>query len=324
MNMFVDFYNDTDRKNFSTLKDSINKEKQAALKLRLKQKPFMSDLEYLLGAFLEMYEPYLKEIVCKLSERGYAIETSSGFGSNDSEYQSLDGHFSVDYVTKNRLEKNDIKVRDVHGYRSLVFLAEKIDLGYITQKWLRIIDLLPDKGALSSYSISPKAIQFRRKYASKNPFLQRQRLFERLENSIRLSMNADIQKRKTSNPNPNKLESNLGIFIEELEPQVKQAVLDLNKKGYSTDVSGFTDNCGDQMIAGDFQLDEQSVKRLQAMDVFVELNSSGYTKLQFAPKSASVSKIKKEWNEIASIFPNKHQIADASMTKKAREFRKKY
>ncbi len=324
MNTFINSYNPQDRKKYISLKNSVNREKIAALNKRLKSEPSMDDLEYLLGAFLEMYEPYLREIVVNLSKKGYVIETSSGFGSNNGEYQSLDGYFSVDYVTKNKLEKNGIKVRENNGYKSLVFKAEKLDLDYIKHKWLEIAALLPDKGVLTQASSSPQAVKIRRKYASKNPLLQKQRYFEKLEHNIQTIMLNDIKNRKIKNPKPDKLETRMGLFVEELEPQIRKAVLEMTRKGYSIDVSGFMNNPVDQMIEGDFNLEEKSIEKLKTIGVTVETNPSGYTRLQFSPKEADINKIKKQWNKIVSILPDKNRIADASMTHKARDFRMNY
>ena len=74
MNTYYHNSNLSDQKKYSTLKKSIDRERSIALKKRLKKEAFMTDMEYLSGAFMEMYEPYLKDIVCKLFEKGYSIE----------------------------------------------------------------------------------------------------------------------------------------------------------------------------------------------------------------------------------------------------------
>ena len=133
-----------------------------------------------------------------------------------------------------------------------------------------------------------------------------------------------MKRRKVKNPRPNKLESVLGLFIEELEPQVRQAVLNMNKKGYSTDASGFMENPCDQMIEGDFQINEKTKSSLEAHGVVVETNPSGYTRIQFSPQEANISKIKKKWDKIVSLLPEIKQAASTSMTRKARDFRITY
>lgn len=324
MNTNIHITNLSDQKKYSTFKKRIDKDRSLALKNRLKKQAFVTDMEYLSGAFLEMYEPYLKEIVFKLFEKGYAIETSSGFNSLNTQYQSLDGQFAIDYVTRNKLDKEGIKIRENDGVKSLVFWAENLDLDYIKQRWLQIIEILPDKGKMSKPSESPRAVLFRRKYLSRNPKLQKKRLFERLEFKIKTAVDQEVKKRKKINPHPNNIESRLGIFIEELQPQVRQAVLEINRKGYSTDLSGCINDACDQMIEGDFTLTENIISKLSLLGVKVESNPSGYTRLLFSPVEADIGKIKKQWSKIVSLLPSRNKIADYSMTKRSREFRIKY
>lgn len=324
MNTYFHALNLSDQKKYSSLKKIIDGERSKAIHKRLKEEAFVTDMEYLAGAFIEMYEPYLKDVVMRLFEKGYAIETSSGFGSLKAQYQSLDGHFSFDYITRNKLEKEGIKMRDNDGIKSLVFWADKLDLEFIKQKWMHVAEILPDKGKLTMPSESPKAISFRRKYISKNPKLQKRRLFERLEYKAQKTVKNDITRRKKINPHPSKLESRLGVFIEELEPQVRKAVVEMNRKGYATDLSGFMNNSCEQMIEGDFQLDKNTISKLKKLGIKVETNPSGYTRILFSPIEADLGKIKKLWNKAVSLLPIKNKIADSSMTRKARDFRMKY
>src|SRR3989338_2764751 len=99
MNGFVDVENNSLITALSSLGKSVNQYRKKALKKRLIRDPHFTDLEYLLGAFMEMYEPHLYDIVLKLSNRGYAIDSDSGFNGKYLEYQSLIGYISVDYVT---------------------------------------------------------------------------------------------------------------------------------------------------------------------------------------------------------------------------------
>ena len=308
----------------ASLKKISDKSRKKALKNRIIKHSPVSDFEYLLGAFIEMYDPYLTQIVSKFSEKGYALDPSSGFSGKFCEFQVISGYFPIDYITRNKLEKIGVKMREHHGSKSLIFWPEKPSLDEIKTKWMQIIDILPDKGVLKEPTNSPYAIAFRRKYVPKDPNLQKKRLFERLQYSTQRKIDNDVKLRKTQNPHPNNLESRLGFFIEELEPQVREAVLKMNKKGYSTDVSGFMDNTCEQMIEGDFLLEEKSIKKLEAFGVTVETNPSGYTRLQFIPGEADIKKIKKQWDKIVSLLPDKKRIADASMTRQAREFRVKY
>ncbi len=325
MNTLTYLSNQKAWKELALLKKVTDKKRKSALEIRLKKEPYINDLEYLLGAFIEMYEPHLKEIIYSFSEKGYAIDPSSGFAGKYSEYQSINGYISINYITRNKLEKINVKLRESDGFKSLIFWPEKADIEYIKDQWMKIIDLLPDNGVLASPANSFETNEFRRKYVPKDPILQKLRLFERLQYNIRKKIMNETKNRKIKNCKPTLLELNLGIFTEELETQVRSAVLALNKKGYSTDSSGFVEgNPCNQMIEGDFQLDEDTICNLNKENITVETNLSGYTSLQFSPPEADCKKIKKQWDKIISLIPNKKRVADSSMTRKSREFRLQY
>lgn len=324
MNISDVFSNQTLWDKFTALKKSCDKQRKTALKKRVVNQPHATDLEYLLGAFREMYEPHLEEIVHKLAEKGYAIDASSGFGGKNAEFQAMTGNFSIDYVTKNKLEKIGVKFREFNGSKSLIFWPEKATLADINAKWMKIVDALPDKGRLTAPSTSADAIMFRRKYIPQDPKFRKQRLFERLKFNTQKKVFIETRRRQKENPRPNKIELILGFFVEELEPQVRAAIIAMNIKGYSTDKSGFMNNPCDQMIEGDFQLDEKTKRVLETAGVQVETNPSGYTRLQFSPPEADITKIKRQWNKIVSLLPNKNQIASISMTRNARDFRLEY
>lgn len=324
MNIFDNSANQSIWDELASLKKSVTKAKNTAIKKRLAQKSQTTDLEYILGAFMEMYEPHLTKVVHKLAQKGYAIDASSGFGGKNSEFQVISGDFSIDYININKLEKIGVRHREYNGFQSLIFWPKIARIDTIVEKWMEIIDILPDKGMLVEPSMRAAAIKFRRKYIPHDLNLQKQRLFDKLKYKTLKSIDLDVKRRKVKNPHPDKIESVLGFFIEELEPQVRQAILELNRKGYSTDSSGFMNNSCDQMIEGDFQLDEKTTKRLNEVGVQVETNPSGYTRLQFSPPEANLSKIKRQWNKIISLIPNKNEIASVSMTRNAREFRTEY
>jgi len=324
MNNGLNYSNEELSKKLTILKNSVQKTKKEEVKKRISRKPNFTDLEYLLGAFMEMYDPHLQEIVVKLSQKGYAIDAESGFGGKFSEIQMIIGDFSVDYVVKNKLEKIGVKFRDYNGSQSLVFWPEESSLTHIQNRWNQVLNVLPDKGLLATPSRNRNALTFRRKFIPQDLQLQKQRLFVRLKFATDKKIEIELTKRKEENARPDKIEQSLGLFIEEIEPQVRQAFLTLYKKGYSIDKAGFMDNPSDQMIEGDFQLEEKTVAKLQKIGVIVETNHSGYTRIQFTPEEADHSKIKKKWKEITALIPDKHEAASPSMTKKARDFRQRY
>lgn len=306
------------------LKDVVHASKNSSLERRLKENPYVTDLEYLLGAFLEMYEPHVQESVLRLSSKGYIVDASSGFSGKLSETQSLNGYLHPDYITRNKLEKIGIKFREFNGLMSFTFWPEEPNLESIKSKFLQIAEILPDKGILTTPSQLDHAVTFRMKYIPKDKNLQKKRLFERLLHFVQKQTENDFENRKIRKLRPDKTELCLGTFVEELEIQSREAVLMLNKKGYSIDTSGFMENPCVQMVEGDFQLDQQVIEKLKKMGVQVETNASGYTRIQFAPDDADLKRIIKQWMQIATLLPKKHEVAAPSMTRKARNFRTHY
>lgn len=324
MSTLVDFESQKIWKKLASLKSATDRSRKIALKKRMSKKHSITDLEYLLGAFIEMYEPHLVPIVHKFSEKGYALDPTSGFSGKFCELQTISGYFSVDYVTRNKLEKIGVKLREQNGSKSLVFWPKTADLKDIIVSWMKIIDTLPDKGILAEPANSTYAVTFRRKFVPKDLTLQKKRLFQRLQYKTQKKIENDLAKRKAKNSRPNNMESRLGFFIEELQPQVRKAVLMMNGKGYSTDASGFMDNPCFQMVEGDFKLDEKTMEKIESLGVIVETNPSGYTRIQYEPREADIPKIKRQWDKIVSMLPDKKRVADPSMTRKAREFREEY
>lgn len=320
----MDFPNQDIVKDLADLKNSIHIQRKKLLEKRLTKNPLITDLEYLLGAFLEMYEPHLHDVVQLSYTKGYLIDVSSGFSGKSFESQSLNGYIPVDYITRNKLTKLGIKFREFEGLMSLTFWPEVANIEKIKAKWLLIIKALPDKGVSTFPSQQAHAAAFRMKYIPKDKLLQKKRLFEKLLYSIQNTTKNELEKRKDKKLLPNKTELNIGTFVEELEFQTRGAVLLLNKKGYSIDAAGFMDDPSHQMIEGDFNLNIETIEKLKKFEVNVETNPSGYTRLKFSPKDADIKKIIKQWMQIASFLPEKKESAEPSMTKKARTFRMRY
>ena len=78
------------------------------------------------------------------------------------------------------------------------------------------------------------------------------------------------------------------------------------------------------MIEGDFLIPEKIVEVLNNVQVKVECNPSGYTRIHFSPEKPNLRKIEMKWNKIVSLLPLKSEPAGISMTRRARQFRIKY
>jgi hypothetical protein len=157
--------------------------------------------------------------------------------------------------------------------------------------------------------------------------------FEELRRRVHESMKHEEEVRLRENPKPTEDELCMGAFVEWLEPQVRAAVVEMNRKGYATQSSGFhgTD-CEIQAIDGLFTVDEKTKGVLKEMgvdvwrgaDIGVPKNKL-VTMLRFRARDPSVDKIKDQWDAVVAVLPPKtfpagiRPIAD-----QAEQFREQY
>ena len=309
---------------FIPLRTTVEKRRNDDIKKRVATNPHPTKLEYFIGAFIEMYEPQLQPIIRELFDKGYVIDVSSGFCGVEYECQAMIGSFAINDTLQNKLQKIGAKVHTANGFKSLKFWPTSPDFKQITRQWKQIVALLPNNGQPSKPWLSIESIRFRASYIPNDPKLKKHRLFTHLMFTILDKITIDIKKHLAMQTLPTDLELKLGVFVMMLEPQVRDAVLEFNRKGYSTDTSGFMDYAESQSIDGDFTLDRASKKKLEELGVVVETNPSGYTRLQFWPVEADFDKIKAMWDTIAGLLPDKHTTTSPSMTKRSRSFREKY
>lgn len=105
---------------------------------------------------------------------------------------------------------------------------------------------------------------------------------------------------------PTEDENHIGTIWELIEGQVREAVRELNNKGYCTTDSGFSGTPSihqKQFLEGLFSLDLDTVKVLQDSDIYVE-NDKWRTKIWFYPENPDFEEIKNTWNEITATIPD--------------------
>lgn len=309
---------------FLYLRNKVEQLRIAKIQHRLSVNPYPTVKESILGAFVEMYEPHLLPVMRTLFKKGYVIEKSSGFCGEGFGCQTLDGLFPLDFITTNRLSKIGAKLHTRFQIKSIRFWPESANMQVIQHKYMQIVDTLPQRKEPPEPSLSLESVKFRRKYVPSDATLKRKRLFEILQFNLQRKMSSDLQKRLKNNPIPTKTEWKLGLFMEMIEPQLRDIILMLYKKGYSTDVSGFIERDDSQSIEGDFTLEEPAISSIASEGVRIETNRSGYTRLQFIPSTPDLKAIKDKWVKIASLFPRTGKTAQPSMTVSAREFRMEY
>ena len=139
--------------------------------------------------------------------------------------------------------------------------------------------------------------------------------------------------RLKENPTPTEQELYMGAFKEWLEPQVRDAIEQMFRKGYATQSSGFHgEKCDLQIVDGNFQIDgktkavlkQMGVDVLRGADIGIPKNRF-VTMLRFRAEQPSLRKMKDQWDAVAAVLPAKslppgiRPICD-----RAEEFRNQY
>lgn len=309
---------------FAELAEEVQQQKAENIQKRLTSNPYPTIEENALGAFMEMYEPHLLPIVQRLLQKGYLVEPTSGFAKDHPECQILVGQFYLEEKIINILGKMGVVVHKETNPKYFKFSPKIATLEAIVEMFEQIVAVFPPLKGDIEISQSESAKKFRRTYTPHDKQLKQTRLFEILMYEIQERVSRDVISRLKQNPKPTEIELHLGAFMEMLEPQVRDAVVEIHKKGYSTDASGFMGQSDMQVIEGDFSIPESMVKKLEADGIAVITNNSGYTRIQFQPKEADFDQIHRIWMNIAAALPDLHKQASPCMTVKARAFRKKH
>ena len=146
-------------------------------------------------------------------------------------------------------------------------------------------------------------------------------------------MKIEEQSRMKERPKPTEEELYMGAFVEWLEPQVRGAILEINKKGYATQSSGFHGTkCELQMIDGLFTVDENTKKGLEKMDVEILRGADiGLPKnklitiIRFRATEPSIKAIKDQWEAVAALLPEKSFPSGVRpICDRAEQFREQY
>ena len=136
----------------------------------------------------------------------------------------------------------------------------------------------------------------------------RQRIVDENERSAEL--------RRIKNPYPTPEESNLGAYIEHIEPQVREAVLSLRRKGYNTYESGFMSVTGRQAISFTntveqaFDFPPDLINTLKSRGVSIARNHHSL-QLNFS-RFMDIPEMTEIWNDVAKTMPDLGHPAEPS------------
>src|SRR6266480_6923908 len=133
---------------FQDLRSEIHMQMEKNIQARLDAGNWRpTDFELKLDAFKEEIEPQVWNAVKVMNKKGYET-ISSGFAGEYGERQQIDGAFSVDITTIEKLEIIGVSVMpypDPFMYgEMIIFYPDKPDLAKITAIWNRIARTLPD------------------------------------------------------------------------------------------------------------------------------------------------------------------------------------
>ena len=126
----------------------------------------------------------------------------------------------------------------------------------------------------------------------------------------------NLRARVRTNPQKNAFETDLNLYTEELDPQVKDAVIAMHTHGYTTIGSGFWGKDNHQTILGEFRLNEELKSKLSEIGVIAdEYTEFGIecTDLNFSSYPLTLEEMKTKWDQAAAILPPTGQKAKPSV-----------
>lgn len=142
----------------------------------------------------------------------------------------------------------------------------------------------------------------------------RRKEFTRLRRQVHQKMEKELKLRYKTNPIPTETELALGVFLERIEPQLREALVILNQKGYCTGNSGFCyPRFEIQDLDGRFRLRHSTIEKLKKMSIRVKivdwrhplhLGVVRLTKIYFKTASPDIESIKSQWDALAEELPD--------------------
>lgn len=145
---------------------------------------------------------------------------------------------------------------------------------------------------------------------------------QKLRNEVHASQELEQIRRVEENPVPTTEELSLGAYAEMIEPQVRDAVFAIRKKGYNTVSSGFNDMNMQSMFFSERiadALSPQIIKKIE--EAGAEVSGNG---ISFSCDEADLGKIRERWDAIAELLPERGIRAVNSPFPTAQDFRERY
>lgn len=138
--------------------------------------------------------------------------------------------------------------------------------------------------------------------------------YARMRNNVHEEMDWSRRTRDLASMPKSDFEEKAGILLEEIEPQVRQAVTNLNDKGYKTKGSGFYGNTSQQIYLSrdsktgqadnafsNYHPSDELAKWLETKNIELEVESDSIT--YTTKEKLNLAELEEIWNKIADDVP---------------------
>ena len=186
------------------------------------------------------------------------------------------------------------------------------------------IDLLDEAMAHGDIKWLEKVRAFCNEHGMNNDEIDRSIESQQLRRATHEAMETELKERLRTDPTPTAEELSQGAFTEKIEPQVRDAMRIMRKKGYATSSSGFNSLDAQSMALSSpdlLDLTSDEIAALEATGVRLYEKRDGFS---FRVRSADLDDIKSAWNEIVGRLPDLGRAAPDTAHPAAQHFRKKY
>ncbi len=151
--------------------------------------------------------------------------------------------------------------------------------------------------------------------------------FEKLREKVHTEMHEEFEKRILSeNFNPTEEELLAGVYRNEIEPQAREAVFLMRKKGYNTYESGFygynkqrigvTDNSFEKI-----ELPFEIIEKARKVEIEIKITPDAIELI--CQKYIGLEELKEIWDSIAGFLPNRGRRAERAEVGAAENFLKR-
>lgn len=152
------------------------------------------------------------------------------------------------------------------------------------------------------------------------PKVEKKPEFDLLREQALAQRRSDVQQRLSTNLIPTEEELSAGTYKEAIEPQCREAIFTMRRKGYDTYSSGFGSSNSQVVDGSHFRFDEDTVRLLTYNNYVVYEVASGVPSILFRPENPNLDEIRELWNKLASLLPDLGKSAP-SRVKDVRQFR---